>query len=85
MTSNAVRIDLGDVADSVARHLREGDYESIDDVVREGVRALDREQAAFDEKCRSRIKASLDDPRPTLSSNEAFAELDRRAASRRSA
>jgi len=85
MASNAVRIDLGDMADSVARHLREGEYESIDDVVREGVRALDREQAAFDEKCRSRIKASLYDPRPGLPQREAFAEIRRRIAERRSA
>lgn len=85
MASNAVQIDLGDMADSVARHLRDGEYESIDDVVREGVRALDREQAAFDAHHRELIDAAFADQRPGLPRREAFAAIRRRIAERRSA
>ena len=83
MASKAVRIDLGDMAENAERYVRSGDYESIDEVVQEGLRALDRQTAAFEAYCRKKVQEALDDPRPPIPLEEALAELDRRAQRRR--
>lgn len=83
MAGNAVRIDLGDMAENAERHLRSGDYESIDEVVQEGLRALDRQTVAFEAYCRTKVQEALDDPRPPIPLEEAFARLDAMKADRR--
>lgn len=83
MATQAVSIDLGDMADHAQRHLREGDYASLDEVMREAVRALNREKAAFDAMLRRKVGEALDDPRPSIPADDMWAELDRRAHQRR--
>lgn len=76
-------ISLGDMTPDAQRHVDFGRYESIDEVVREGLRALDRQEAAFDALMREKIAEARADPRPCVPMEEAFAELERRAALRR--
>jgi antitoxin ParD1/3/4 len=83
MASKAIPIDLGDMASHAERHLKTGEYRSLDEVVRAGLRALDREQAEIDAHHRRLIDEALADPRPMLPAEEAFAEIRRRVAERR--
>ncbi len=85
MASNAIRIDLGDMAGNAERIQRIRGYDSIDEVIQEGLRALDREQQAIDARHRELIQEALDDPRPPIPLEEAFAEIRRRSAALRQA
>jgi len=83
MATNAIHIDLVDMAEHARQHLESGKDESMDEVMQDAVRALDRERAAFEEMPRRKVQEALDDPRPPIPIDEAFAELDRRIAARR--
>ena len=83
MATHPIHVDLGDMADHARQHLASGEYASMDEVIQDAVRALDRERAAFDEMLRRKVQEALDDPRPPIPIDEAFAELRRRAAARR--
>lgn len=76
-------ISLGDMTPDAQRHVDSGRYESIDEVVREGLRALDREEAAFDAMMREKIAEARADPRPAIPFEEAMADLRREIAKRR--
>jgi antitoxin ParD1/3/4 len=89
-----VSVDLGPLADKAEARVRSGAYPSVDEVVREGLRALDREEAmldrilppipegdpAWDAYVRDKVRESLEDPRPPIPADEAFARLDLRIA-----
>ena len=75
MATNPIHIDLGDMADHARQHLASGEYESMDEVMQDAVRALDRERAAFDEMLRRKVQEALDDPGPFLPIDEAMAEV----------
>ena len=49
-----------------------GRYTSASEVIREGLRALDRQDELFDEILRAKVQEALDDPRPSISLDEAF-------------
>ena len=83
MASDPVTVSLGDMAENAHRHLESGQYESMSDVVREGIRALDREEAAFNELIRVKVAEALADPRPPIPLDEAMAQI--RAGVRRTA
>ena len=74
-TSKPITVTLGKQQASLDAWLESGDYESASEVLRAGLRALDREKAAFDELMRQKIQEALDDPRPMVPANEAFARL----------
>ena len=48
---------------------------SASEVIRAGLRALDREEAMVDQVMREKIRASLADPRPDVPAEEVFARL----------
>ena len=75
MASDPITVSLGDMAENARRHLATGEYDSLDDVVREGIRALDREQAAYTAYLREKIAEALADPRPSIPLDEAFAQI----------
>jgi len=83
MASKAVTVTLGDMADRAKRHVESGRFSSMSEVVRAGLRALDREEAALDEMLRLKIQEALDDPRPSIPIDEAFVRLDALSAARR--
>ena len=74
-TSKPVTVTLGKQQASVDRRVASGNYDSVSEVVRAAVRALDREEAVVDEVMREKIRASLADPRADVSAEDVFARL----------
>lgn len=73
--SKPITVTLGKQQASLDAHLASGNYESASEVLRAGLRALDREQRALDDLMRVKIQEALDDPRPDIPIDEVFAEL----------
>jgi antitoxin ParD1/3/4 len=63
------------MTEAAQRHLESGRFASLSEVVRAGLRALDREEAALDAILRARVEAALDDPRPSIDGDAVFADL----------
>lgn len=70
-----ITVTLGHQQADVDRRVASGDYASASEVLRAGLRALDREEAALNEYMRRKIQESLDDPRPSIPAEKVFAEL----------
>jgi antitoxin ParD1/3/4 len=73
--SKPITVTLGKQQASLERRLASGAYDSASEVLRAGLRALDREEKALDEVMRVKIREALDDPRPDIPADEVFAEL----------
>ncbi|WP_425351076.1 type II toxin-antitoxin system ParD family antitoxin [Mesorhizobium sanjuanii] len=76
-TSKPITVTLGKQQHSVDARLASGAYDSASEVIRAALRALDREEEAVNAVLRAKIRASLDDPRPSLTAEEAEAEMTR--------
>ena len=70
-----ISVTLGPFAEKVERRVKEGRYSSASEVIRDGLRALDREDELFDEILRAKVQEALNDPRPPISLEEAFGRL----------
>lgn len=70
-----ITVTLGESQPSVDRRLASGDYESASEVIRAGLRALDREDAVRDEAMREKIRTSLADPRADIAAEDVFERL----------
>jgi len=75
MAAKAVSVTLGEMAERAEQHLASGRFSSMSEVVRAGLRALDREEAALDALMRARVQEALEDPRPSVPLTEAFARV----------
>ena len=75
-------IDLGDEQKGVDERLSTGVYETASEVLRAALRALDREETAFDDQLRSKVQAALNDPRPLVPASQVFERLERKHAGR---
>ena len=64
----------------VEDRVRAGRFASASEVVREGLRALEREEAHLDEWMRDKIRAAREDPRPSVAADDVLARLNRRIA-----
>lgn len=84
-TSRPITVTLGAQQRSLEARLSSGDYSSASEVMRAALRALDREDKAFDELLRRKVQEALDDPRPSIPAEEVFAELRRHRAERTAA
>ncbi|MFE1600709.1 type II toxin-antitoxin system ParD family antitoxin [Methylobacterium sp. ID0610] len=89
-TNRPVTVTLGDLQERVEARVRSGAYASVSEVVRAGLRALEREEAALDAVLRQTIRAALDDPSPAIPGDQVFSELrayhaDRLKAAKRGA
>jgi antitoxin ParD1/3/4 len=65
-----ISVTLGPFAEKVERRVRDGEYASASEVIRDGLRALDREDELFDEILRLKVQEALADDRPPISSEE---------------
>jgi antitoxin ParD1/3/4 len=79
-----ITVTLGALAERVVTRVQSGAYASASEVLRDGLRALDREDAAFEAMMRVKLAEAMADPRPTLSFDDAMAELEFRARRQRS-
>jgi antitoxin ParD1/3/4 len=89
-----VTVTLGPLAARAEARVKSGDYASLSEVIRAGLRALEREEALLDRILpqirpndpawkayeKQAIAEALSDPRPDIPSEQAFAELDRMIA-----
>ncbi len=81
--SKPVTVTLGGMAKSAQAHVASGRYASISEVVRAGLRALDREEEAYERLLRRKIEESFADDRPPIPHKQAFAELRAHADARK--
>jgi antitoxin ParD1/3/4 len=83
--SKPVTVTLGGMAKSAQAHVASGRYASISEVVRAGLRALDREEEALHELLRARVAKIRAHPETTIPMDEAFKRLREHAALSREA
>jgi antitoxin ParD1/3/4 len=81
-SSKPMTVTLGEMQERVEARVRSGRYASASEVMRAALRALDREEEALDQVLREKVRAALDDPRPSIPAEDVFAELRARHAER---
>ncbi len=72
----------------IAEVIRDGRYQNASEVVRAGLRLLEDREAERKqnfERLKAEIKAAIEDPRPSLSSDEVFDRLEERYRARMAA
>ena len=74
-SSKPVTVTLGGMAERAQKLVDSGRYASMSEVVRAGLRALDREEAAMDRLLKAKVEEALADPRPPVPLNDAFARI----------
>ena len=80
--SRPISVTLGPQQASLERRLRSGQYGSASEVLRQALRALDREEAVLDEALREKVKASMADPRSSMPASAVFKGLRARHSRR---
>jgi antitoxin ParD1/3/4 len=73
-----VTVTLGKLGGLARRLVEEGRYASVSEVMRAGLRALEREEAALDELIKAKVAEALADPRPPIPMEKVFEELRER-------
>ncbi len=73
--ARTLTVSLGEQQRLVYQRVASGTYASASEVVRAGLRALEREEAALDETHRRMVQEALDDPSPPIPAEEVFARL----------
>lgn len=81
-TSRPLTVTLGKQQASVDIRLESGAYASASEVVRAGLRALDREEQALNELMRAKIKAALESDAPDVPAADVFKRIRARSAAR---
>ena len=73
-----ITVTLGALTKRAQAHVASGRYASMSEVVRAGLRALDREEAALDALIKAKVEEAMADPRPSIPMDDVFAELKAR-------
>jgi antitoxin ParD1/3/4 len=81
-TSQPVTVTLGKFKPFVDRQVEGGRYASASEVIRAGLRALEREEAVLTAWMKAKVDEALNDPRPSIPAEEVFARLRARSAAR---
>ena len=80
--SKPVTVTLGGLTEAAQRRVASGAFASVSEVVRAGLRALDREEAALDALLKARVEEALADPRPSIPQEDVFVGLRAHHAAR---
>lgn len=78
--SKPVTVTLGDLAERAAARVETGGYGSLSEVLRAGLRALDREEQALDDLIRTRIAEVNAAPADQVPLADGMAQLRARLA-----
>ena len=70
-----VSVTLGALGKAAEERVRSGQYASMSEVVRAGLRALEREEAEFDAILKRKVEEAFADPRPSLSIDDVRASM----------
>ena len=81
-SAKPVTVTLGPLAAMAQERVGAGRYASLSEVVRAGLRALEREEQALDAMLKARVAAALADPAPSLEQTDVFAQLREHHAQR---
>jgi len=73
--NRAIKVDLGQQRASLKRRLASGQYDDASEVLRDALRALDREDAALDQVLRDEVRASMADKRASVPADKVFKRL----------
>jgi antitoxin ParD1/3/4 len=84
-SAKPVTVTLGDLTERAEARVKSGSYASMSEVLRAGLRALDREEQMLDSVLKARVEQALADPRPAVSLADGFDRLRQHAARRRAA
>jgi antitoxin ParD1/3/4 len=81
-SSKPISVTLGPQQASLERRLKSGQYDNASEVLRQALRALDREEAVLDEALREKVRAAIADPRPSVPADDVFKRLRARHSRR---
>ncbi len=81
-TSKPISVTLGSQQSYLDRQLASGEYASASEVVRAGLKALEREHNARTEWMRIKVEEALSDPRPGFLADDVFARLEQQIRTR---
>ncbi|MCX7320955.1 MAG: type II toxin-antitoxin system ParD family antitoxin [Hyphomicrobiales bacterium] len=73
--SKPITVTLGNQQTSIDRRLASGEYDSASEIVRAGLRALDREEEVLNQILRDKLRVALDGSGPDISAKDVFARL----------
>lgn len=85
MTARSIKpvtVTLGPLSAMAQDRVTSGRYASVSEVVRAGLRALQREEEALDALLKARVEEALADPAPAIAHEDVFAELRARHVAR---
>lgn len=80
--SKPVTVTLGPLKERAEAYVASGRFASMSEVVREGLRALDRQEALLDAIYKAKIEEALADPRPPVPLEEGLARVREKIAGR---
>ena len=70
-----VTVTLGTLTEMAQGHVSSGRYASVSEVVRAGLRALEREEDALDALLKAKVEEALAMTAPAITQAEVFADL----------